>query len=227
MAPSGGMNDRIAELLNVVVWPYCMPGPTPCEMGVTGPMVSSGGQLTVAYLGPACFRKGAHLLPEVMKNVSQSHTSVRFHIQVSFEPGTHLEHLFQEPPPGTAYHRGHLTREQYYHLARLADVVLLPYCPNAYRYMPSGVLREAIALGKVVVVPAGTSLERQARSVDAAAVLFAEQSATAVAGALDAALLDLPALKRKAAEAAPRWVEQHNPRRFMNQLLDRAAEAAC
>lgn len=119
-----------------------------------------------------------------------------------------------------------MENEQYFSILKHSQIVLFPYNSEVYRYMPSGLLREAIAAGKVLVIPDGTSLSRQAYSVDAGAVTFGEFSIESVTQALHAALACYESLRAKASEAAARWSKLHNPDLFMEQLLEQATAAA-
>jgi glycosyltransferase involved in cell wall biosynthesis len=235
MAPSHGLDDLFSAVLHRRVLPYCMPGPLPAEMGPAGdaaheaPGTSAAGP-TVCFLGHSCVRKGLHLVPGIAETTRLRFADVRFEVHVNYNDDYPLKHIFEglfdREPPGVRFHRGHMDSVRFYSILREADVVLCPYSRDVYAYMPSGLLREALALGKVVVLPAGTSLERQARSVDAGFVSFPEQTIPAVSRALDAALAHLPALQAQGAAAAGRWVREHNPQRFMEQLLEQAAPAA-
>lgn len=230
MAPSHGLDDLFTGVLQERVHPYCMPGPTPSEM-----TRSASGQRArvepprVCFLGHSCIRKGLHLVPDVMALTRRRFPDVQFDVQVNYSDDYPLraifEGLFDQQPDGVRFFRGHLDSAAFYDILTRADIVLCPYSRDVYAYMPSGLLREALALGKVVVLPAGTSLERQALSVGAAAVAFAEQNAADISLALDVALAQLPDLARKAAGAAVRWNSEHNPTRFMEQILAQASAA--
>jgi glycosyltransferase involved in cell wall biosynthesis len=133
--------------------------------------------------------------------------------------------LFNRKMEGVTYYRGHLENEEYFSILNRCNIVLFPYNREVYRYMPSGLLREALAAGKVLVIPQGTSLARQARSVNAGAVTFEDFNAESVIQALHAALAQYDSLQNKACEAAVRWSKLHNPDRFMKQLLEQATAA--
>lgn len=187
-------------------------------------------RLTVGFLGHSCPRKGLQFIPGVVRAIRDVRQDVGFEIHVNYSAdqpyARWFDELFNRDVEGAVYRRGHLDAEQYFSLLSRADVVLLPYNHDVYRYMPSGLLREALGAGKVVVIPDETSLARQAASVDAGAVTFAEFTEEAVADALLRAIAGYDALREKAAAAAPRWLREHNPRRFMDQLLEAAALAA-
>ncbi|MGE3839972.1 MAG: glycosyltransferase [Vicinamibacterales bacterium] len=229
MAPSHGLDGLFARILREPVHPYCMPGPRPSDMGTSGGPIASTGSPRVCFLGHSCIRKGLHLVPEVVELTHRRLPDVRFDVQVNYNDDYPLrsifEGLFDQQPRGVQFHRGHLDTAAFYDILNRADIVLCPYSRDVYAYMPSGLLREALALGKVVVLPAGTSLERQAVSVQAAAVAFSDQRAADISLALDVALAQLPELKRKAAHAALRWNAEHNPTRFMDQILLQAQAA--
>ena len=50
-----------------------------------------------------------------------------------------------------------MSQTQFYGALHQADVILTPYDRAAYRYRSSGVAAQAVAHGKIAVVPAGTA----------------------------------------------------------------------
>lgn len=234
MAPSDGLDLLFARVLDRDVHPYCMPWLAPDQIANASNTVThrgtNGEGRTVAFLGHSCMRKGLQFMPAIATAIRERRPDVRFDVQVNYSPEYPLAYVFRElfdkPLEGVTYHEGHLDNERYFAILNRSDVVLFPYSNEVYRYMPSGLLREAVAAGKVLVVPDNTSLSRQARSVDAGAVVFDELSADSVVRALDVALTCYDSLRNKAADAALRWNKLHNPRRFMEQLLEQAAAAA-
>jgi len=229
MAPSHGLDGLFTRVLHEPVHPYCMPGPRPSDMTGAGTPIHTTEPARVCFLGHSCIRKGLHLVPEIIELTRRRFPDVRFDVQVNYNEDYPLrsifEGLFEQQPLGVRFFRGHLDTASFYDILSGADIVLCPYSRDVYAYMPSGLLREALALGKIVVVPAGTSLERQALSVGAAAVAFPDQRAGDISLALDVALTQLPDLRRKAAAAAVRWNAEHNPTRFMDQILQQAQTA--
>src|SRR6185369_9537754 len=57
--------------------------------------------------------------------------------------------------------------KRYYEILSMADIVVLPYRERNYRARTSGVLVEALAAGKPVVVTKGTWLEEQTLQANA------------------------------------------------------------
>lgn len=132
---------------------------------------SSDDTLNVVYLGDARPEKGYQLLPALVGALWPSHIATdraRFTLQSNFNlPGGE---------PGIAQARGQLRQypahqvrlldqllsddEYYQHLGE-ADVVLIPYLSSAYSSRTSGILAEAIAAGKPVVVPNDTWMSDQ------------------------------------------------------------------
>jgi len=236
MAPSGGLDDAFARLLRREVRSFCMPVSIPGYLQPwakdgTADIGDRGSGLTVGFLGHSCARKGLPLLPGIVRAIRSRRDDVRFEIQVNnYLPAqphaASFTRLFSSDVPGVVYHRGHFDRDQYFSLLSRTDIVLLPYDPAVYRYMPSGLLHEALGAGKVVVVPEGTSLARQAASVDAGALAFSEFTEESIVDALSRAITSHAFLREKARAAAPRWLRQHNLQAFMDQLLEQARRAA-
>lgn len=234
MAPSGGLDLLFSRVLGREVHPYCMPWLKPRLIGspdgrAASEMSPNGNGTKVCFLGHSCMRKGLQFMPTICSAVRSHRPDVTFDVQVNYSPEYPLAHvfksLFDKEIEGVTYHSGHLENEQYFSILNSSDIVLFPYDADVYRYMPSGLLREAVAAGKVLVIPDGTSLSRQAMSVDAGAVSFKEFTAEAVVRALNAALAQHDSLRRKAQRAAARWAMAHNPDLFMEQLLEQASAA--
>jgi glycosyltransferase involved in cell wall biosynthesis len=232
MAPADGLDELYARVLGMPVHPYCMPFVIPdCCLSRNDRRISASRErLTVGFLGHSCIRKGLHFVPSIIAGTRSVFPDVRFEVQVNYNHDYPLAHLFDghfsEPADNVIYHFGHIENDEYFSVLDRADVVLMPYSKDVYRYMPSGLLREAIAFGKVIVVPDETSLSRQARSVDAGAVTFGEFSADAATKALIGALSHFESLREKADMAAARWTELHNSRKFLRQLMDQASRVS-
>lgn len=72
----------------------------------------------------------------------------------------------KDPPPqavceNATWIEGELEEEAYRELLESADLVLLPYCPEHFRYRTSSILAEAFSLGKPVLAMSGSWLGRE------------------------------------------------------------------
>jgi hypothetical protein len=198
--------------------PHCLPS------AVAKP--SRGAEpLRIVYLGDARDEKGFHLLPDVVDALADRLFPInraRFLIQgnVSIAGKTPAiaaarQRLAAYPSSQVELLLEQLEISAFHDLLQSADIVVLPYEPRAYARRSSGILVQALAAGRVVVVPAQTWMATQ---VDpAASVLFEDESslATAVMSAVER----WPVLSKHAEDNAPSWQARHDPSLFISQLL--------
>jgi glycosyltransferase involved in cell wall biosynthesis len=173
----------------------------------------------VVVLGRSLPRKGSGLLPDIGERLAAGAAAPRLWFQVTAElgPGP-LQRL--RSTPGVETHVGPLDEAEYYERLGAADLVLLPYDPDEYRNRASGVLAEAAAAGKVVVVPAGTWLSEQVDKGLAAGTVYDRLDADAVTGAVQEALRRLDELRALAGGVAEHWRREQSADRFVEELLE-------
>ena len=114
---------------------------------------------------------------------------------------------------------GTLSSDDYYVFINEIDILLVHYDPEHYAYTSSGLFTEAVLLGKVAVIPAGTSMEREAQRLGTGYASVANFSAQALGRALCRALAEYPVLSersRAATEAARRY---HNADTLVSYLI--------
>lgn len=160
--------------VHVLPIPHCLGSADPGDGGrVPGP-------LRLVYLGDARREKGFHHLPAVVAALAEDRSparKVRFILQANttaFGSDRDVEAarrwLAARPADEVELIDAPLSVPAFQRLLVSADIVLLPYDAEAYRRRSSGILVQALAMGRPVVVPAGTWL---AAEVDpAAAVVF-------------------------------------------------------
>jgi glycosyltransferase involved in cell wall biosynthesis len=181
--------------------------------------------LTVAYVGTASQLKGFHYLPEIITRLQNKASTPRFLIQCYGE-GNYIstieDALRMLPSSAVTIAGGRSERATYLDLLRTADIVLMPYDKKFYGWAASGVLTEALSMGKVVVVPEKTTLSRQLGKFNAGGTTFLEDNATSIANAVEKALTEYPRLKQRALAAAPAWKNEHSSESFVNRILTAA-----
>jgi hypothetical protein len=114
---------------------------------------------------------------------------------------THLEAV-------TLYETG-LAVSQYYALFEKVDIILLPY-DTRYQFSGSGVFFEAMALGKVQVVPGGSFMERVLEGCGGEPVVFEALTPEAVLEALRYAIEHFDELAGKARIARANWLHRQS-----------------
>ena len=196
----------------------------PLPLAIEGEARSAGAgeRLVCAYLGHASPLKGFDLLPGLVAAFGGSPNAPQFVVQIyPNDASTAAIEQALASAPGNAVRlvRGPLAREDYLILLEEADIMLLPYVTQFYGWASSGILVEALSLGKVIVAPEDSWLARQAQRHNAGYRTFCEHTPVALAGALRQAISDYPALSRKAIAAAPLFRAAHSPARFVDVLL--------
>jgi|GEM_PF-1813477 len=115
---------------------------------------------------------------------------------------------------------GDVDQETYYRLLSSSDIVFLPYNKNNYRLQTSGVFSEALALGKVTIVPNGTWMSDVLHQKDGGGITFQENSIDAYTRAVISALNSLQTLKIKAQRLAGEWKDNMGMHAFVEKILE-------
>jgi len=128
--------------------------------------------LTALYLGDARDEKGFPLLPALMRQTLDLIKSkrLRYVCQSNFnipggekESSRALDKLREtQAETGVQLMPGPLSANEYHRLIQSAGMVIVPYKPENYQARSSGIFAEALAAGVPCLVPAGTSMARQA-----------------------------------------------------------------
>ncbi len=192
-----------------------------------------GGQVVVTYLGAAAARKGFDLLPEIIEQALSARQDLRFIIQVygygkndrpmdEFAPTTQrLEELAEKHPQMVTLRPGSLSLFEFYALLGASDVILTAYSP-AYDQI-SGVLNEAIAFGKAMIVRSGSATERAASLHGAAVACSDEFSAPGIASAILSAAANIDTLLVQAGKAAAQWHTTAGTGPYLDEILRQCA----
>lgn len=123
------------------------------------------------YLGDVREEKGFHQLPELIRSLG-SDSRVQFIVQntephpvaatpVILEARAALQASEPSIVKLIGSGAGFLPREEYFRLLGESDIVLCLYDARTYRARSSGIMTEALAAGKPVVVPADTWMAHQ------------------------------------------------------------------
>lgn len=176
--------------------------------------------LKLVYLGNPRAEKGFDLLPsavQALKDASIPHCALFQSVAPKGyeEPEVTAARMRLAGFPSVKLLDQPLTSPEFQSLLLAADIVLLPYRPEAYRARSSGVLVQAIAAGKPIVVPTRCWLGSQASN--AGAVLFDGEKSFGAA-VIDAARR-LPELEAQAQARAPAYASFHRAETLVDILL--------
>jgi hypothetical protein len=225
--PRGGVRlfaetTRIASVFEELGAPPIDPLPWPLTVSRTdGERSERGPQARVVHLGYSKVERGFALLPGCVERVTAGAPGTRFRVQSNYWDPTGLAEADEALGrlPSVEVLRGPLVPSAYANELASADIVVLPYRADAYRYRGSGVFVEAAALGRVLIIPAETWMAEHAREHGLAAVEFASFDESSVASALLHAIEHREAMLGKAADAAPAWADARSPTRFLDAVL--------
>lgn len=179
----------------------------------------------ITYLGDARPEKGFGNLPSLVAALWESHVArgqLRFVIQANTNVDGGQGDTMQAIAALAAYapHQVELIRhapspqEYFNHLAD-SDIVLLAYEETAYHARSSGILVEALAAGKPVIVTAGTWMASQVGNLHAVVIDNNEQLPAAVIALHDR----LECATQAARRIAPSWRRKANGRYFLDTLV--------
>lgn len=217
-ANGSGMVKHLSIVLGSAVSLYPMPKHYPA-MRTTG----SGVPLTerrccVGVLGHSRPEKGLHLIPQLVA----LHPELDFLIHVS---GAQVEKLWQDAKattdtlPNLEIILGALDADAYHALMARVDVLLLPYDARQIPLRSSGVFSEAVAAGKIVVVPKGTWMEEHLSSGNGAGACFPSRTTDCISESLKLVSEKMSALDAHAKFCSPRWRAEQSIAAYIDQAL--------
>ena len=178
--------------------------------------------ITVGFLGGVRLDKGAPLLPEIVEGVLARAPAVRVVVQTSVlvqddAVSGILERLGTIRDPRLTLLRRPLDSSGYAALFREVDILALPYDPEKYREMTSGICLEGLVAAKVMVGPSAGWLADRGR--EGGAYIGADtRSAGAVVEGIITAAARFTELAAKAHASAPRFAQRHAPGTFAARL---------
>lgn len=178
----------------------------------------------IVFLGHTHKRKGPELIGSVISKVLEQYPCCRFLLQanpICWEKRWE-EEIGVIGMERVCIHRGEMSQEEYQSAMSRADLVLLPYLSSWYTLQTSGIFSEAMALGKVSVVPDGTWMADKARKHGGGAVIFHKFEGNAIAEAVCKALQGLPGLTRDMKNISSAWQENMGMKAFFRRILDEA-----
>ena len=187
------------------------------------PLINS--TIHIVYLGDARSEKGYQYLPNLIATLWTDYiqpTKVKFTIQSNYNvQGREAQILeaklilSQYPDSKVRLIDQPMSPNDYYQLLNSADIIVLPYNPQNYQ-RTSGVLTEALAAGKPVVVPEGSWLAQQVDESRASIYNDPQELPQAVIRLID----NLSSFTEAAGKFSVNWREQQSPDRLIQCLLN-------
>lgn len=217
-ANGNGMAAQFSQVLGRTVSLYPMPKCYPAMMPESSGAPLAGRRCRVAVLGHSRPDKGLHLIPPLIGR----HPELDFLIHVS---GAQAEQLWQDAKATTdtlanlEIIRGALDASDYHALMARADVLLLPYDAKQIPFRSSGVFSEAVAAGKIVVVPKGTWMEEHLSNGNGAGACFPSRTTACISESLKLVTEKLTELDAHARSCAPRWRAEQSIAAYIDQAL--------
>ena len=201
-----------------------LPIPIPPIMADIADAARAPGPLRLVYLGNARCEKGFQALPDAMlalhaavlpatELIAQANSNTSLSEHVIDDARRRLRAL-----DNVQLIEAPLASDIYGRLLAAADLVLLPYNAKDYRRRSSGVLIEALAAGKPVVVPENSWLSDTAP--EDCAVRF--EGYASFGAAIVRAVQNIDALSAAARAGAPDWRSRHSPSALIQMLLGSA-----
>ncbi len=179
----------------------------------------------IVYLGDARHEKGYHYLPSVVRALWHDYIQpgkVKFTIQSNLsipggEPGILAArlNLEQYPEDRVKLIKEAMSADSYYQLLADADLMIIPYDVDSYRYRTSGVFTESLAAGKPVVVPASSWLATQVDRTRASIYNYPEDIAKSVIQITE----NLTQFTQAAFQFSLTWQQKHAPDTLIKCLL--------
>jgi glycosyltransferase involved in cell wall biosynthesis len=178
---------------------------------------------TLTYLGNARSTKGFQYLPHIVDSIADDLDKgvwrAEFQSNVMFGRDTEVVFAVQMlRQRNVIMHEGELSVDQYNDLLCRSSLVVVPYQLLYYYAQTSGVMCEALAAGKPVVVPRGTWMSKQVAGMGVGET-FLPGDRISLSQAVRKAMKNIDELREKAQLFRAEWVRRHNPDNFASALL--------
>ena len=170
----------------------------------------------VAVMGRPIKRKGSADIANVILQVRKQSPKARFYVQcTATSPGV----LRMFGSPNVRIKIGGLSPQDYGRAICMANVVLMPYTTDAYKYRTSGIFADCAAYGKVAVVPDGTWMARQIENKHAAGVIYRTAMVSSISEAVLDAIDNLENLQNNAEDRSSYWWKQQSASAYVKRLF--------
>ena len=225
------LNQAIADVCSERISLKCMAFPTPQTPHVSESSDCQGGnnsEVALAFLGLASVDKGFDVLVDeigLLKDLT-AERRVAFAVQCNIMHSTPLlekakRKLLDLAASNTRLKviEGALATDEFVDVLCSADVILFPYCPEAYKYVQSGVFTQALTLGKIVIVTEGTHIASELERYGSG-IVCKYGVPGAFAEAIRIVVNNIGAMREKAQRTKNVYYQIHNPKRYVDLLLE-------
>ncbi|WP_417749686.1 hypothetical protein [Rosistilla oblonga] len=183
--------------------------------------------LRIGSVGHQRESKGFHYLPAIFETLSNLKNSIQWVVQHQNDSDpTTLEKLRQMQSQGFQIELidEELTRDAYEQLLLGLDIILLPYKPEHYQSMISGICYEGLSQGNIVVAPRHTSVGKIIGEFQPLSPQFDEWTVDSISTALDAAIDSAASLNAAAIQGASLFAQAHGPDAFASAIASKAVD---
>ncbi len=179
----------------------------------------------LVYLGDARTEKGYLHLPQIVENLWDDYLATK-KVKITIQSNLSIEggeegilaarlKLEQYSDNQVKIIKETMNTEEYYQLLASADLVIIPYDINSYKYRTSGVLTESLAAGKPVIVPANSWLATQIDKTRAGIY----QQPKDIGKTIIKVINNLDEYQKNAQKFSLNWRRKHSPDNLINCLL--------
>lgn len=161
---------------------------------------------------------------ELTRSILRKHDGVNFRVRLL--DGIHNEDAFDKELVGRGLDLLPAEQNHVEYLAEInrADMVLLPYDPVKYRGIVSGIFCEAVAMGKVAIIPDKTWMADHVSGGHAAGVLFEKNNASDMLKAVEQAIRERPRLQAMANRCAPSFRKENSCAANLDRMIELAGQ---
>lgn len=179
---------------------------------------------SVLYIGNTSPYRGFNFMPAIVETVLSEFPDVHFTIQVKLDPESDdarsMVSVSKAHPERVRLLFGTLAPEEYLSTMMASDIILLPYMPSFYSLGSSGVFTEAAALGKILIVTAGTTMETSIVDYGLGATIASQYSAESFSEAMTTTIVNCSELEQKANAARSQFSRDNSPDGFLDSMFN-------
>ncbi len=225
------LNQDIADICSKQTNLRCVVFPTPQTLNAPNfcsSQIRSGSEVALAFLGVAILEKGFDLLIDEisflkgMLNKKQITLTIQCNIICESPMLAKAKDKlfgFVRSVTGIKVIEGALSIDQFHVALCSADILIFPYRPEIYKYIQSGVFTQALTLGKIVVVTEDTFIASEL-SRYGSGIAYRSGVPGALTEAIKIAVNNIGTMKEKAQRKKDLYYQIHNPKRYVDLLLE-------